>query len=1160
MLNSLFPVHMSGESLKKEENIRVKYNFNTDWLFNWGDYDGAQCLNYDDSSWYAVNMPNTVRLEPINVSNCANYQGVAWYRKHFKLDGKYSNKKVFIEFEAVMNEATVWVNGVKMSTHTISSETTTTHSGGYLPFMIDITNVARTDGTANVIAVRVDNSDNSDIPPGLKQENLDFNYFGGIYRDVFIITHDFLHVTDAVFSDKEADGGVFVTYDKVKEGDKTATVNVQTNIRNEYFFGVDGRVKTEIVDGNNNVVASATTNAIHFHPQRDYTFKQRLIVKNPKLWHPDHPYLYTVYTKVYNKEVLVDVYKTKIGIKWIEFNLADGCLINGKRIVLNGFNRHQEYAYIGYGAPNSLQRRDVVQMKEAGFNICRIGHYPNDKAFMEVCDELGILTIVPTPGWHYYSDKSLFKERVYQNVRDMIRLNRNHACIAFWEPILNEITMAYDAHKKVYDITHQEFPVPYCYAASDPAKHPPFLKDDKGNYVRDKKTGMFVDKAGNLSDTNYGGSKYNMYFDIVYGWETVPGKYTFSREYCDNLSDQNYTMAQRKDPSILHTWNSRGDTDAAAGGEQAELWASNTREAHGLSSLEGHWGLVNKHKGFSGMCIWSGNDYNRGSMKNFSASGIVDLLRLPKFVYYLYQSQRSPEFNQSLERKGIASGPMVHIANYWTATSDRNVRVYTNCEMIKLYCNNVLVGEKRPQKGLNRPHPSILFENIKWIPGQLKAEGYIGGRKVAENVVNTPGEPAKLYLAADLRGIDLKADGSDMVCVYAYVQDAYGNLCPEATNRIQFSIVNGPGKIVGDGDARIGANPVNAEAGKIGVYIQATDIPGIITIKASSEGLQDGTFTIQSKPTFEPILRGLLPINVRQRPTSIPKGHIAFKVLSKDDARPIDEALGALVMASSSEVGHQASLITDGNLNSRWLAKNDSLPQKLIIDLGEEKELTGACFYWENDRTSYWFDLSLSKNGEQWEKVINNVEHTGQSHTELIKFKSQKAQFAKIDIKRVDGPGLKAGLYEVLLFGNYYCLSDLPWDNADSGWGRVQKDKSVGGNALHINGEKFEKGLGLHSFAANDMDADVVYNLDKRYKRFMSYVGVDDEKKAGTVRFQVLADGEVKFDSGKMSYGDAARKVDIDVSSASRLILRVKNGGDGNGSDHADWVNPILFF
>lgn len=1149
-----------GTSNKEKSINRTKSNFNIGWLFNWGDYDGAQRMDYDDSSWYEVNTPNTIRLEPINTSKCSNYQGVAWYRKHFKLDQGFCNKKIFIEFEAIMNEATVWVNGHKMVTHTNALETTATHSGGYLPFMIDVTNLVNIGEKENVIAVRVNNSDNFDIPPGLPQENLDFNYFGGIYRDVYMISHDYLYVTDAVFSNKEADGGIFVTYEKVKEGDSKATVNIQTNIKNEYPDDVYGKVETKIVDADQRIVASAITGTVKLASLEGHTFKQKMVVKDPQLWSPDLPYLYTVYTNVYRDNKLVDTYETRIGIKWLEFNLTDGCLLNGKRIVLNGFNRHQEYAYIGYGASNSLQKRDAIQMKEAGFNICRIGHYPNDKAFMEACDELGILTVVPTPGWHYYSDKSIFKERVFQNVRDMIRFNRNHACIAFWEPILNEIMMAYDAHRKVYDITHQEFPVPYCYAASDIAKHPPFLKDSDGNYVIDKATGKFIDKIGNLSDTNYHGSKYNMYFDIVYGWEVVPGKCTFSREYCDNLSDQNYAIAQRHDPNLLHTWNSRGDTEAAAGGEQAQLWASNTREMHGLSSLEGHWGVVNSRKGLSGMCIWSGNDYNRGSMKNFSASGIVDLLRLPKFVYYLYQSQRSPIVNDYLEKRGIETGPMVYIANYWTAFSDRNVRVYTNCEKVKLYCNGTLLGEGSPQKGVNRPHPSILFENLNWRSGQLKAEGYIGEKKVSEDIVCTPEAPAKLYLKADLRGLDLIADGSDMVCVYVYVQDAYGNLCPDATNQVTFSVISGPGKILGDGDVRVGANPVNVEAGIKGVYIQATDLPGIITLKASADGLQDAYINITSKPMPEHVIKGILPLDVKERPASIPRGHLAFKALSIDEVKPINVALGASVVVSSAEKKHDASLITDGDLNSRWLAENESLPQEISIDLGQEKELTGAYFYWDNDRTSYWFDLKISKDGENWKAVVSNKEHTGQSFTDLIKINRQKARFVKIVVNRVDGPGKKAGLCEVFLLGNYYCLSDLPWNNADSGWGHVQKDKSVEGRILQIKGETFAKGLGTHSFTSNDVDADIVYDLGGRYSRFVSYVGVDDEKGAGTVRFQVLVDDVIKFDSGVMSYGDAVRKIDLDVKKASRLILRVKNGEDGNGYDHADWVNPRLYF
>lgn len=1000
---------------KPETGNRMKADFNIGWLFMWGDHEDAQNMDYDDTSWYQVNTPNTVRLEPPNASNGKNYQGVAWYRKHFVLDNSLAGKKIFIEFEAVMHEATVWVNGHKMTTHTSASETSATHSGGYLPFMVDITDVVLLNGEENIIAVKTDNSDNPDIPPGTKQSGLDFNYFGGVYRDVYLVTHDLLYVTDAVYANKKADGGVFVMYEKVKKGDAVAVLNVNTNVKNEYPHHINGKLRSDVVDAKGNVVASAITELIPLQTGEDHTFKQQMVVHSPQLWHPDHPYLYTLQTNVYKDEALVDTYTTRIGIKWIEFTTTDGCLLNGERLVLNGFNRHQEYAYIGYGAPNSLQKRDAIQMKEAGFNICRIGHYPNDRAFMEACDEVGILTVVPTPGWHFFKDTPLFKKRVYQNVRDMIRDNRNHACIAFWEPILNEIFMAYDAHKKVYDITHEEYPVEYCYAATDPARHPPFLKDDEGNYIKDKVTGMYLDEAGNLSPTNYNGHKYNLYYDIVYGWETVPGKCTFSREYCDNLNDQHYTIEQRNDPALLHTWNSRGDTDAAAGGERAQLWASNTREKHGLSSLEGHWGLVNSHKGFSGMCIWSGNDYNRGFQKNFSASGIIDLYRLPKFVYHLYQSQRSPILNPFLDSLGIANGPMVHIANYWMPDSDENVRVYTNCERIKLYCNGVLIGDTIPPSGTHRPHPSVVFPNRKWEAGQLKAEGYIGGRKVAENSVNTPGKANKLHLEADFRGIDLIADGADMVMVYAHVLDRKGNPCPTATNRITFSVVSGPGEIVGDGDRRVGANPVNAEAGIAGMYIQTSDQPGRIKIKASAEGLKDAVLMLQSRPMTRPTIKGILPPSVKRRPASMLADDARYTTFSEKQTDQRDIVLIAEADATSSEKNHDVKQLIDGDLNSKWVAADASLPQTVTLDLGCEKQLRGAYMYWDNDRTSYWFDVYISGDGEAWEKLVENMEQTGQSYTQLIELNNRKARFVKLVVHEIAGPGLKAGLRELIL-------------------------------------------------------------------------------------------------------------------------------------------------
>ena len=164
----LFPIANSG---------RVVYNFNEGWHFLLGDAAGAEAVDFDDAAWEMVCAPHTVRLEPSEVSGCRNYQGVCWYRKKFVVPADMQGKEITVHFEAVMGKQQVYVNGRLVKEHL----------GGYLPITIDLSKEGVKAGDKCLIAVRADNSDDKNYPPGKKQTQLDFAYHGGMYRDVWLI-------------------------------------------------------------------------------------------------------------------------------------------------------------------------------------------------------------------------------------------------------------------------------------------------------------------------------------------------------------------------------------------------------------------------------------------------------------------------------------------------------------------------------------------------------------------------------------------------------------------------------------------------------------------------------------------------------------------------------------------------------------------------------------------------------------------------------------------------------------------------------------------------------------------------------------------------------------------------------------------------------------
>lgn len=758
------------------ETNRQNINFNTAWRFYRDSVlgDAARLPAFDDSSWQEVllphnppqNPPDPDPLRPCWDDPCGyHYEGISWYRKHFTLDNSYQGRKVFIEFEAINTVADVWVNGTHL----------TTHYGGYLPFTVDITDHANFGATENVVAVKADNTDNPDVPIG----NAGWFNWGGIYRDVRLHITDKLHVTDAVDANIVAGGGVFVTYLSVSTSQ--AQVRVRTHVKNEYGSVKSCTVNSYIVDANDMVVGEMSdTNDIA--AGSDLTFIQSTKVYQPNLWHPNHPHLYTVYSEVYDGSTCVDSYETRVGIRSIDFTRAEGFKINGKRLMFIGANRMQDYPYVGYAMTNSEQRRDAVKLKEGGFQFIRTAQYPQDPAFLDACDELGLMVLAPIPGFQYIGGET-FKNHSYQDMRDLIRRDRNHPCVIAWELSLNETWWTDPNYTPMaMSIGHAEYPGDQCFVAG--------WKD----------IGVWGEPA--LYDIALRNADHDpSAWDYTGPLPLIINEYGHWR-YRDNPPGQT---------SDVHRMD----------GEQAMLaQAWNHQE-----SLHNNRGV----SFLSGDALWCGVDLA------CYASGALDSFRLSKFSYYFYQSQRDP----NLIIPGVDSGPMVFIANYWTAASPNSVKVYSNCDQIKLYINDVLQDTRSPDTGTNTAnllHPPFTFTALTWEAGELKAEGYIGGQLVATHVVRTPGDAASLDINFDIGTLQT---GGDMTFVYVSVLDPNGTVVPDADNEVTLG-VSGPAVLAGP-------SQFQAEAGIASFLLKTTTNAGQITVNASAAGLTGDTVYVTSE-------------------------------------------------------------------------------------------------------------------------------------------------------------------------------------------------------------------------------------------------------------------------------------------------------------------------
>ncbi|MGA2506241.1 MAG: glycoside hydrolase family 2 TIM barrel-domain containing protein, partial [Chitinispirillaceae bacterium] len=419
--------------------------FNDSWKFNRGDVSGAQAPSYSDASWQTVYLPHADSIL-LNTNTSSYYLGYCWYRKTFTPDASMQGKKLFLEIEAAMQAATIYVNG----------DSLTTHLGGYTPIILDITSHINFAGS-NVIAARLNNNANAAFPPGMTSDSIDFLYFGGLYRNVYLHVADSLHITNPILANIPAGGGIFVTNSAVTTGAATASVYVKTNLLNEYKSSQSCKLVTTIFNASGQTVAKKTDSTV-LATGGSTTFADTLAVAGPQLWTPATPNLYSVVSQIYDNGHLADSCSLTFGIRTISFSKANGLQINGQRLKLHGADRHQSFPYIGNALPNSGQYRDALRMKRYGYDFVRMCHYGQAQAFFNACDQLGIAAIVCLPGWYYTFNTTAFINNSLAALRDMVRYYRNHPSVILWESMWNESTPTVAFLDSAEALVHREFP------------------------------------------------------------------------------------------------------------------------------------------------------------------------------------------------------------------------------------------------------------------------------------------------------------------------------------------------------------------------------------------------------------------------------------------------------------------------------------------------------------------------------------------------------------------------------------------------------------------------------------------------------------------------------------------------------------------------------
>jgi beta-galactosidase len=794
---------------------RVVQNFNVGWRFYLGNIDCAEQSTFNDKDWNVVSLPHGLELLPLEASGGKNYQGKAWYRKRFEIPADWASKKISLHFEGIMGKCKIWVDGVLLKEN----------FAGYLPVILDLSKAGINPGKEHLIAVCADNSDDPMFPPGKPQAALDFCYFGGIYRDVWLIATNTVHITNPNAVDKVAGGGLFVHFPEVSE--EKSVVAVETDMVNESTENKSITLETILRDAAGQI-SGKTSTKIQLAAGESKQIKQTISVPKAHLWHPNDPYLYKMYSNVLISGKVVDGFYTRVGIRKIEFRGKDGFFLNGKYFndKLIGQNRHQDFAYLGNAIPNSLHWRDAKKLRDAHQRIIR-SHYPHDPAFMDACDELGLFCIVSTVGWQFWNNDPIFAQRIYSDIRQAVRRDRNYASVILWEPILNETHYPEYFAEEAYKQVHKEYPNQGCFAACDintpkwelfDVIYAHILKDEE--YEKINKSILTREWGENVDDW----SAHNSSSRTAREWGEVP---------------QLVQALHYAKPSPLYTW----------------------------ASMDKMYQAPAAHVGG---CMWHSFDHQRGYHPDPFWGGIMDAFRQPKYSYYMFKSQCPA----SIQNPAFECGYNIFIAHEMTPFSPADVTVFTNADEVRLIVNgkDTLI-QKVDRSEHGTPNPPVIFKNVydfmrlKELQrakslGTIVAEGLVNG-KVVVSSTRVPGKKSeRISLSLDTENQSFVANGSDVAVVIAAITDRDGTIRRLSKEELIFT-VEGEATLITD--AKNSSNPRKTEWGTAPILIRSTINAGKIKISVKSVYSNDyapipAILEIESVPSN-------MVLNYKEKPT-----------------------------------------------------------------------------------------------------------------------------------------------------------------------------------------------------------------------------------------------------------------------------------------------------
>lgn len=621
-------------------------DINRQWLFSYYGSDagaGAEAVDFNDASWDSVDLPHTWNAFDAQNGGGDYERGFGWYRKYYTISSDYSDKRVYLFFEAVGKKADVYYNGTQVGNHL----------GGYAAFCYDITDYVNF-GVENVIAVRADNANTSSVSSlNIIPQSGDFNQYGGICRKVHVIVTEPVHITLLDY----ASPGVYLTPTNVTAA--SADLAVKTLIRNADSDSQTVTVRAMIYDAND-VLVDTLTMTQSIPSDATETVTQNTALANPHLWNGRiDPYLYKVVVEVQVGDAVVDSVEQPLGFRYFSVDVDDGFFLNGKYLDLHGVAMHEDWLDKGRAVSDADREQDNALMLEMGCTWIRPSHYQHAEKFYDLCDESGFVISSEIPIVNGITlDSSDFDENCKDQLKELIRQNYNHPSICFWL-LYNELTTsgADTLISELNDLAYEE----------DPTR--------------------LTSCAHNNTSTDYTSFSYitdTLAYNRYMGW------YGSSPEGFSTWADEIH--ASRSSDAI-------GVTEYGAGAnafqhqippEYPGPYAEFHPEEYQSYYHEVYWMAMKERPFLWCKTIWNGFDFavdgrEEGGQPGLNDKGMVTRDRaVKKDVFYWYKANWTTE-------------PMVYITSRrYTHRYEipEYIRVYSNCETVELWINGVSLGSQ----------------------------------------------------------------------------------------------------------------------------------------------------------------------------------------------------------------------------------------------------------------------------------------------------------------------------------------------------------------------------------------------------------------------------------------------------------------------------------